>query len=394
MRKKLLFVAIMFILIFQIACSSNREPVYSGTIEGEEIPILAEVNGPIAKFFVDEGDQVKKGQLLAQIDDRLIKAQVKEAEAGVQAAKAALDEIKAGTRNQEIEKTLSLLEQNDAKIDNINVQLSKLTDLLQQRKATIEQIKAQLTSAKETESFHQEQLKKLEELYKNGATSENEVNLEREQLNRSSAAVRQIEAQLVEAESIYEMARKDQGTYRNQMKELEANKKMQQAQLSLQEEGATKHTVLKLVSQLDQEKAKEEQIQIQLEKTKVVAPEDSIVLRRNISAGEVVTANFQMFTLLEEKKRKVKVYVPEAKLNEVELGGAAEIKVDAYPDQVFKGKITFISNKSEFTPKNVQTPEERTKIVFEVVVEPTEGIDQLKPGMPADIRFPNKETEK
>lgn len=384
----------MFILIFQIACSSNREPVYSGTIEGEEIPILAEVNGPIAKFFVDEGDQVKKGQLLAQIDDRLIKAQVKEAEAGVQAAKAALDEIKAGTRNQEIEKTLSLLEQNDAKIDNINVQLSKLTDLLQQRKATIEQIKAQLTSAKETESFHQEQLKKLEELYKNGATSENEVNLEREQLNRSSAAVRQIEAQLVEAESIYEMARKDQGTYRNQMKELEANKKMQQAQLSLQEEGATKHTVLKLVSQLDQEKAKEEQIQIQLEKTKVVAPEDSIVLRRNISAGEVVTANFQMFTLLEEKKRKVKVYVPEAKLNEVELGGAAEIKVDAYPDQVFKGKITFISNKSEFTPKNVQTPEERTKIVFEVVVEPTEGIDQLKPGMPADIRFPNKETEK
>lgn len=394
MRKIPFIIVIMSIFILITACSANEEQLYSGTIEGEEIPILAEVTGPVQAFLADEGDAVSKGQPLVQIDDRLIRAQMKEAKAGVQAAKAALDEAKAGTRNQEIKKTLSLLEQNDVKIDNVNIQRSKLNDLLIQRKANIDGIEAQLESAEESELFYKDQLKKIEELYKNGAVSENEVKGYEEQLNKATASVNQLKAKLEEVESLYEMANKDKSTYENQIKELEANSKMQKAQLSLQQEGATTHTILKLASQLDQAKAKQEQIQIQLDKTNVTAPINGIVLRRNISAGEIVTANFQMYTLLDRNKLKVKVYVPETKLNEVELDGRAEIFVDAYPDKAFKGKITYISSQAEFTPKNVQTPEERTKMVFEVIVEPTEGFQQLKPGMPADIRFLKKETEK
>lgn len=394
MRKIPFIIVIISLFILITACSASEEQLYSGTIEGEEIPILAEVTGPVQAFLADEGEVVSKGQPLVQIDDRLIRAQMKEAQAGVQAAKAALDEAKAGTRNQEIKKTLSLLEQNDVKIENINIQRSKLNDLLIQRKANIDGIKAQLQSAEESELFYKDQLKKIEELYKNGATSENEVKGYEEQLNKATASVNQLKAKLEEVESLYEMANKDKSTYDNQIKELEANSKMQKAQLSLQQEGATTYTILKLASQLDQAKAKQEQIQIQLDKTNVTAPIDGIVLRRNISAGEIVTANFQMYTLLDQNKLKVKVYVPETKLNEVELDGKAEIFVDAYPDKAFKGKITYISSQAEFTPKNVQTPEERTKMVFEVIVEPTEGFQQLKPGMPADIRFLEKETEK
>ncbi len=394
MRKIPFIIVIISLFILITACSANEEKLYSGTIEGEEIPILAEVTGPVQAFLADEGDIVSKGQPLVQIDDRLIRAQMKEAKAGVQAAKAALDEVKAGTRNQEIKKTLSLLEQNDVKIDNVNIQRSKLNDLLIQRKASIDGIKAQLESAEESALFYKDQLKKIEELYKNGAASENEVNGYEEQLNKATASVNQLKAKLEEVESLYEMAKKDKSTYDNQIKELEANSKMQQAQLSLQQEGATTHTILKLASQLDQAKAKQEQIQIQLDKTNVTAPIDGIVLRRNISAGEIVTANFQMYTMLDQNKLKVKVYVPETKLNEVELDGKAEIFVDAYPDKAFKGKITYISSQAEFTPKNVQTPEERTKMVFEVIVEPTEGFQELKSGMPADIRFLEKETEK
>lgn len=394
MRKRTSILAIIALFILMTACATKEEQLYSGTIEGEEIPILAEVTGSVQAFLVDEGGMVTKGQPLVQIDDRLIRAQMKEAKAGVQAAKAALDEVKAGTRNQEIEKTLSLLEQNDVKIDSVNIQLSKLNDLLIQRKANIDQTKAQLASAEETELFYKDQLKKIEELYKTGAAPENEVKAQEEQLNKATSSVNQLKAKLEEVESLYEMAKKDQNTYANQIKELQANNKIQRAQLSLQQEGATNHTILKLVSQLDQAKAKQEQIQIQLDKTNVTAPIDGIVLRRNISAGEVVTANFQMYTLLDKDKRKVKVYVPETRLNEVELGGKAEITVDAYPDKAFKGKITYISSQAEFTPKNVQTPEERTKMVFEVIVEPTEGSQQLKPGMPADIRFLKRETEK
>ena len=394
MRKIPSIIVIIALFFFITACSANEEQLYSGTIEGEEIPILAEVTGPVQAFLADEGDTVTKGQSLVQIDNRLIRAQMKEAKAGVQAAKAALDEVKAGTRNQEIKKTLSLLEQNDVKMDSVNIQLSKLNDLLIQRKANIDQIKAQLKSAEETELFYKDQLIKIEKLYKNGAASENELKVQEEQVNKAASSVNQLKAKLKEVESLYDMAKKDQSTYENQIKELQANSKLQQAQLSLQQEGATNHTILKLASQLDQAEAKQEQIQIQLDKTNVTAPIDGVVLRRNISVGEVVTANFQMYTLLDQNKLKVKVYIPETRLNEVTLDGKTEIFVDAYPDKAFSGKITYISSSAEFTPKNVQTPEERTKMVFEVIVEPTEGYEQLKPGMPADIRFLNKETGK
>ena len=74
-------------------------------------------------------------------------------------------------------------------------------------------------------------------------------------------------------------------------------------------------------------------------------------------------------------------------LPKIELGGHAEIMIDAYPNKIYKGVITYIASEAEFTPKNVQTPEERTKIVFEVVVEPVTFQKELKPGIPADIKF-------
>lgn len=71
----------------------------------------------------------------------------------------------------------------------------------------------------------------------------------------------------------------------------------------------------------------------------------------------------------------------------MKLGGAVRVTVDSYPNQEFKGEVQFISNQAEFTPKNVQTREERTKIVYAVKIRITEGKDVLKAGMPADVFF-------
>jgi HlyD family secretion protein len=80
----------------------------------------------------------------------------------------------------------------------------------------------------------------------------------------------------------------------------------------------------------------------------------------------------------------LKIYIQESKLGNVKIGQKAEIKIDSHPDRVFSGEITFISQEAEFTPKNIQTKEERVKLVYEVKIEidNLEGI--LKPGMPAD----------
>ena len=129
------------------------------------------------------------------------------------------------------------------------------------------------------------------------------------------------------------------------------------------------------------------QAKIQLSRTIVTAPVDGVIIRRNVSLGEVIKPAYQLMTLLEEEKLELTVYVPEANLNEVTLGKEALIMVDAYPEEIFRGTIKHIAEKAEFTPKNVQTPDERTKMVFRVTIKVNNGWDRLKPGMPADVQF-------
>ena len=77
-------------------------------------------------------------------------------------------------------------------------------------------------------------------------------------------------------------------------------------------------------------------------------------------------------------------YVSEKNLGKVKLGQEGKIKVDSFPEKEFVGKVTFISPEAEFTPKNIQTKEERVKLVFGIKIELDNPDQELKPGMPAD----------
>ena len=81
------------------------------------------------------------------------------------------------------------------------------------------------------------------------------------------------------------------------------------------------------------------------------------------------------------------IYVSETELGKVKLNETADVTVDAYKDKVYKGKVIFISPEAEFTPKNIQTKDERTKLVFGVKLEIPNPQFDLKPGMPADAKL-------
>lgn len=138
---------------------------------------------------------------------------------------------------------------------------------------------------------------------------------------------------------------------------------------------------------VNQAKARQNQIQNLIDKTSISSPVDGTILYKQVESGEVTKPGATLFTILKKGELQVVVYVPESQLNQVKIGQKAAIKVDAYPDRSFAGKITRISNKAEFTPKNVQTPEERTKMVFAVTIQVSEGLTELKPGMPSDVTF-------
>jgi HlyD family secretion protein len=103
--------------------------------------------------------------------------------------------------------------------------------------------------------------------------------------------------------------------------------------------------------------------------------------------GETLAAGAPVFTIGDLENPWIKVYVKEDKLGLVKLGQKAEVRTDSYPKKVYEGTVSYISSEAEFTPKNVQTQEERVKLVFGVKVKVKNENNELKPGMPADVKI-------
>ena len=190
--------------------------------------------------------------------------------------------------------------------------------------------------------------------------------------------VEQNRANIRSAEAEFEKARKDYDRYRTlaqdgaiTSQQLDASRKAHDASLSL----------------LDQARAALRTAEVRLNDLTVDAPVSGVVLSRNAEPGETVAAGVTVYTLGDLANPWVKVYVNETKLGLVRLGQKAQVSVDTFPGKVYEGEVTYIASEAEFTPKNVQTQEERVKLVFGMKVGVQNINDELKPGMPADVKI-------
>ena len=121
--------------------------------------------------------------------------------------------------------------------------------------------------------------------------------------------------------------------------------------------------------------------------TVIYAPGAGVILRKDVELGETVGTGTPIFTIGDLSSPWIKVYVPEAKLGLVKLGQKAQVSADTYPGKVYDGWVSYISSEAEFTPKNVQTQEERVKLVYAVKVRVQNPNHELKSSMPADVRI-------
>jgi HlyD family secretion protein len=141
------------------------------------------------------------------------------------------------------------------------------------------------------------------------------------------------------------------------------------------------------VAQLRQSRAALSASRDRLRDMVVFAPVSGVVLKKNSEVGETIAAGAAVYSLGDLENPWVKVYVKEDKLGLVKLGQRAEVRTDSFPKKTYAGTVTTIYSEAEFTPKNVQTKEERVKLVFGVKVSVKNENEELKPGMPADVKI-------
>jgi HlyD family secretion protein len=181
------------------------------------------------------------------------------------------------------------------------------------------------------------------------------------------------------AETAYELA----------MADLES---VQEA-LQILETGPRQERIAAQRAALAQAEATVAQIDATLDFAVVRAPFDGLITVRHREPGETVAAGIPVLTLMNPDDRWVRIYVRADEVGRINIGHPATITGDAYPDRTYEGRVVFIANEAEFTPRNVQTTKERVKLVYRVKVQIVgdPGFD-LKPGLAADVRLQTEES--
>ncbi len=323
--KKRILIALVVIAIGVAAVMIKRNSsmvddgslLLSGNVEVTEVNLGFKTSGRISELLVEEGQRVKKGDRLASLERAELDGLVNQNRAHLSEMQARAEELKAGSRPQELE----------------------------QAGAGVRTAEAELVKAKNDYG-------RAEMLYKNGAISEQQMD----------AAKRGYDVALAQHQKALEV-------------------------MSLAKEGPRKEELKAAKERIQQATSALRVSEERLNDAVLYAPVSGVVLRKNVEPGETIATGVPVYTIGDLENPWVKVYVKEDKLGLLKLGDKAGITVDSYPGKTYEGKVTYLSSEAEFTPKSVQTQEERVKLVFGAKVSVKNVNDELKPGMPADVKI-------
>ena len=160
-----------------------------------------------------------------------------------------------------------------------------------------------------------------------------------------------------------------------------------EADLALASAGPRPESVAVAQAQVAEAEAARALLIAQAAKNTIASPIDGLVTVRAIQPGEMAAPGVPLLKVADLGRITLVVYVPLARIGQVQVGQAAHVRVDAYPDRVFSGAVSYISPRAEFTPKNIQTPSGRTETVLAVEISLDNPDGALKPGMPADAEI-------
>lgn len=197
------------------------------------------------------------------------------------------------------------------------------------------------------------------------------------------AAMRDVEAQEAQLDFMRADAKRQQELLRS--KTVSPNEAERAASVANAQAKAVEAARMRVI----QAKANLAQIETQLSEMNVTAPSDSILEILSVRVGDVIAANREVATLILPNYLWVRVYVPEPWLGHIKIGEPVRVRTDSFPNEEFRGVVEQINRQAEFTPRNVQTVEDRIRQVFGVKIRLENRDDKLRAGMSADVVFPD-----
>ena len=433
--KKLVTLLFLTLLLTSCVPTENTALQASGLIEATEVAVAPELSGRVVEVLVAEGDSVKEGDPLLSLDDSLLQAEKRTLEAARDSANAYVDAAQSALDMAQLQLD-QLLDAMLAAESKTRVAIWKQSkpgefdqptwyfDKDERYQATL----AEVDAAKANLESEQEKLSSVEKQVESTAFLEAEANLNKNRIAFEIAKDIRDRAPSGDlkdaADTAYDDAKLDledaQDDYDDALTNddaddlLEARARVYIAQerydtgvdsLRAFQTGANSPEVIMAAqvveggrTQLEATKTAVKQVQAQMsaldaqiEKLVVYAPLDGVVLVRSVQPGEVIQAGMTTMTIAQLNTLTVTVYISEDRYGEVSLGQSASLSVDSFPNETFTAAVTRIADQAEYTPRNVQTKEERQTTVYAVELSVENPDGKLKPGMPVDVIFESKQ---
>lgn len=349
----------------------------SGNLEITEVNAAFKTPGRITEILVKEGDTVKQGQVLARMEADALEMVRARDKAGVAAAESALAQLRTDTERMrdvlDREAGMRRAEIAQAEAHLRDLEAGARTQEIAQAQAALDEAKAQLDQA--TADWERAQ-----RLFRNEDISRVQYDQAQTRLRAVTAAVQAATERLAlvregPRKETIELAKAQLTRARAALQLTEANRKelIRKAQ-----------EVALRQAEIDRARAQAGVTETQIDDTELRASIDGVVLARPAEPGEVIAAGMPVVTLGDTARPWLRGYVTETQLGRVKLGQRAQLRVDSFPGVTFEGVVSYIASEAEFTPKQIQTPEERVKLVYRIKIEVPNPKGELKNNMPMD----------
>ncbi|NJL42832.1 MAG: HlyD family secretion protein [Pseudanabaena sp. SU_2_4] len=370
----------------------------SGRLESDETDIGAKTGGRVAAILVREGDSVKKGQVVVEIEDEEIPAQLSGLSAQIESARQeevqAKEEVSVA-ESRIREATFNLRQsQGDAsgRIDQAQFTVAAAESDLRQAEAQVKQSEAQVQQSKSELKLAQVERDRYAELVKQGAANQQQLDRTQTTLDTSAASLATAEARLIASRAAVRASRDRFLAAKGNAVQVQStglNPEIRSAQLDTFNMQKTQALAKLAAAQakVKNVQASRDQIQRRLESFKVKSPIEGIVQSRPLEPGAIVATGKTLLTVLDPNAVYLRSYVPEGDIGKIRVGQTARVFLDSSPNKPFTARVSQIDTKASFTPENIYFKQDRVKQVFGVklAIDKPEGF--AKPGMPADAEI-------
>jgi HlyD family secretion protein len=352
----------------------------SGNIELEQVNIGFKTSGKVIERTVNEGDNVTKGEVIARLDrDQLVRQREREM-ASLQEAEANLAETKTGVAMS----TESVAADLDGRKADADTAESKLKELKNgSRPQEITQATEAVASAQAEYDRAKKDWERSQKLHSDDDISTSQYDMAQRTFLSAESSLKQAK----DHEALMKEGSRSEDVDQAQAQLIRAKAAIRGSQANELDIKRRQQDVVAKQADIEREQAQIALIDAQLADTTASSPIAGVVLVKSVDVGEVIAPGTAVVTVGDLDHPWLRAYIPETDLGRVKLGAKVDVKTDSFPGRIFNGRVTFISSEAEFTPKQIETKDERVKLVYRIKIEIDNPQHELKSNMPADAEI-------